>query len=114
MKGGAGMNKTTGIMIVFFAAMVLMAPQVFAAPSDWIKIEPGYVSQLDDIEYGSSASTTCTVGYGEPKHSEMSAAMDESEKYDRVVVASSCEGSGSSLRAKDLQVPNEAENWDYR
>jgi hypothetical protein len=113
-KGGAGMNKTTRIMIALFAALVLMAPQVLAAPSDWVKIEHGYIAQMDDIHYGSSSSATCEVVYGEPKHDEMIAALDESVEYDRVVAASSCTGSGSALRAKDLQVPNEAGIWDYR
>ena len=124
-KGGASMNKTTGLMILLSVAIILVAPQVFAASFDWLNTTPSHNwNALPGIgeEYSSAPTTaTCEVDHGaynldmnkKPNLPEIGYG-DSSSYPENAVVASTCEGAGSAMSAKDLQVPNTPESWNYR
>jgi len=117
------MSRMTVLTILLSAAIILVAPQVFAAVGDWIHLDPGHVGQMGESAYTDTPTATCTVDYGATGHGEEITLLDEPaighggsaySSSEHPVVASTCDGKGSSLSAKDLQVPNAPEIWDYR
>jgi len=123
-KGGAIMNKITGLMIVLSVAIILVAPQVFAASFDWLNTTPSHNwNPLPGIgeEYSSEPMAMCEVDHGvysvdiNKKPDLPGIGYGDSSSYrENTTVASTCEGVGSSMSAKDLQVPNTPDSWEYR
>ena len=113
-KGGALMNKMSGLMIFLAVAIVLVAPQIFAATSDWLGATHEYTSPVpgEDVNYPSVPMTTCEVTH------ESSAEFDtirKAEDYpEDVTLSSNCAGGGIDMPAKDIQAPNTPDSWIYR
>jgi hypothetical protein len=115
LKGGAAMNRLTILLFVLSVASVLVASQVFSASSGYgLNSDPLYRSDSPELmKSDATPIATCEVEHRGSGHSDM--IMGQAEGYpENTEVASSCEGVGLDVRAKDLNAPNTMDSWIYR
>lgn len=109
------MNKIKGMMITMLlsVAIVLVAPQVFAATFDFLTAAPTEINTGfpgEGEKYPSEPTVVCSVDRGNPGVMDL-AQMDY--YHEREEPKSTCSGAGSDIPSHDVDRMGAPEHWHY-